>query len=140
LELLDGDFEFAIHVVLLLLCFALLIVQFLLLLLNSFQAALDVLQTALGVAQTHCIHIVVSHRFLQSGLLDALSRERALELKHAGLEASDNELTVLDLQLDVLVFVLKLLDDVKVLFSDVVVVLLHFTEGGFMIDQRSLMC
>jgi len=42
----------------------------------------------------------------------------------------------LDLQLDVLVLLLKLLDDVKVLLRDVVVVLFHLAEGVLMIDHQ----
>lgn len=42
----------------------------------------------------------------------------------------------MDLQLDVLVLLLELLDDVKVLLRDVVIVLFHLAEGVLMIDHQ----
>ena len=97
---------------------------------------MDVLQTALGVAKTHRVDLVVGNGLLQVCLPHALVGERALELHHAGLQVLDDEITVLDLEFDVLVLLLQLLDDVKVLLRDVVVVLLHFTEGGFMVNHK----
>ena len=115
---------------------AFLVIQLGLLFLNSFQSPLDILQAALGVAQAHRVDLVVGHGLLQAGFLGALGRQRALQLEDASLQVGDDQLAILDLQLDVLILLLQLLDDVQVLLRDVIVVLLHLTEGRFMINHQ----
>ena len=118
------------------LSFTLLLLKLGLLLPDVLQAFLDVLETALGIAVTHDVDFVVGDRLLEVCLLYTLCRERTLKLKDALLEIMHDNLTVLDLLLNIKVLLLKLLDDIEILLSDIVVVLFHLTEGSFVVDHE----
>lgn len=118
------------------LSFTLLLLKLGLLLPDVLQAFLDVLETALGIAVTHDVDFVVGDRLLEVCLLYTLCRERTLKLKDALLEIMHDNLTVLDLLLNIKVLLLKLLDDIEILLGDIVVVLFHLTEGSFVVDHE----
>ena len=118
------------------LSFTLLLLKLGLLLPDVLQAFLDVLETALGIAVTHDVDFVVGDRLLEVCLLYTLCRERTLKLKDTLLEIMHDNFTVLDLLLNIKVLLLKLLDNIEILLSDIVVVLFHLTEGSFVVDHE----
>lgn len=106
LQLLDGNFKLAVHVILLLLCFTLLLVKFLFLSPNVLETFYNIFKRATGITVTHDINLKIGNGLLKIALLYSLGGQWSLHFLHTRFEVSNYHLRVGDLSLDVLVLLL----------------------------------
>ena len=112
LQLFDGYFNLAVHVVLLLHGLLVFFFQLYLLLADVFEALLNIFEASFGVTVAHHVDFVVGYLFLTSCLFLFIFLKRAFHQHTVILKFFHNDFRVLDLQFDVLIPLLETLDDV----------------------------